>query len=381
MSNILDYIDWRGDLPIKKAPFCEVDNLILTQLAFMDLGDIAEGSTLRKSISVREAVGQFFEKHRDEKPYMGVLLPDELPVLYRKVAASARFGDMRLLRYRSVLDIKTETQFAAVCIAVGDGSFYVSFRGTDDTIVGWKEDFNMSFMDSIPSQVLARDYLADAARHIRGKIRVGGHSKGGNLALYSAANMPSRVQHRIIGVYNNDGPGFGKSIAETVGFEAIEDKVLTIVPQFSVVGLLLEHGKVDKVVRSTGEGIWQHDPCTWEVIGSRFVEAEGLSRESLHIERTLKAWVAELSVEQRRDLVEAVYKAFTANHAQTLTDIAEDKLDFIRSLGKMDDKARDIIFSTGKLLLREGIRTVQQGRAKKGVKRKKKAASNKEADR
>lgn len=365
MSNILEYMDWRGDLTVKNAPFNEVDNLILTQLSFMDLGGIAEGENLRKSISVREAVGQFLDKHRDKELYMGVLLPEVLPELFRKVAASRRFGDMRLLRFRSVLDTEHETQFAAVCIAIGDGSFYASFRGTDDTLVGWKEDFNMSFMDSVPAQILARDYLADAAKHIRGKIRVGGHSKGGNLALYSAANMSPRVQNRIIGVYNNDGPGFSKSITETDGFRAIEDKVRTIVPQFSVVGLLLEHGKVDKVVRSSGDGIWQHDPCTWEVLGCDFVEADGLSKESRGIEKTIKAWVAELTVEQRRDLVESVYKAFTANHAETLTDIAEDKLDFVRSLGKMDDKTRDIIFSTGKLLLREGFRTVQEGRAKK----------------
>ena len=121
-------------------------------------------------------------------------------------------------------------------------------------------------------------------------------------------------------------------------------------------------------MRSSGDGIWQHDPCTWEVLGCDFVKADGLSKESRGIEKTIKAWVAELTVEQRRDLVESVYKAFTANHAETLTDIAEDKLDFVRSLGKMDDKTRDIIFSTGKLLLREGFRTVQEGRTKKAKK-------------
>lgn len=369
MSNILDYIDWRGDLTTRQAPFNEVDNLILTQIAFMDLADIAYGENVRSSVSLHDAVESFFAGHRDEKPYMGVLLPDELPALYRKAAASNRFGEMRLLRYKAVLDTETETQFAAVSILVGDGSTYVAFRGTDDTLVGWKEDFNMSFMDSVPAQLLAREYLADAAKHIRGKLRVGGHSKGGNLALYSAANMPPRVQRRILAVYNNDGPGFGKSITDSDGYRGIADKVLTVVPQFSVVGLLLEHGKVDKVVRSSGEGIWQHDPCTWEVVGDRFVTVDKVSEESLRIEKTLKAWVAELTIEQRRDLVEAVYKAFTANHAETLTDIAADKFDFVRSLGKMDDKARDIIFSTGKLLLREGFRTATEGKGKKEKKK------------
>lgn len=365
MSNILDYIDWRGDLSVKESPFNEVDNLILTQIAYMDLADIAYGERVRESITLRAAVDSFFAKHRDTVPYMGVLLPDALPTLFRKAAESRRFGEMRMLRYKAVLDTETETQFAAVTVLVGDGSAYTVFRGTDDTLVGWKEDFNMSFMEHIPAQRLAAEYLASTASAVRGKLRVGGHSKGGNLALYSAAHLPPRVQKRVIAVYNNDGPGFGTDITESDGYRGIADRVLTVVPQFSVVGLLLEHGKVDKVVRSSGDGIWQHDACTWEVLGDRFVLADAISEDSLRIEKTLKAWVADLTVEQRRDLVEAVYKAFTANDAATLTDIATDKLDFLRSLGKMDEKTREIIVSTGKVLLREGIRTFTEGRGKK----------------
>ena len=365
MSNILDYIDWRGDISVKESPFNEVDNLILAEIAYMDLAEIAYGARVRESISLHDAVEGFFARHRDTTPYMGVLLPAVLPTLYRKAADSRRFGGMRMLRYKAVLDTETETQFAAVTVLVGDGSMYVAFRGTDDTIVGWKEDFNMSFMEHIPAQKLAAKYLADTAKAVRGRIRVGGHSKGGNLALYSAAHLPPRVQKRVIAVYNNDGPGFGKDITESDGYRGIADTVLTIVPQFSVVGLLLEHGKVDKIVRSDSDGIWQHDACTWEVRGTHFVLADRLSADSLRIEKTIKAWVAELTVEQRRDLVEAVYKAFTANNAATLTDIATDKLDFLRSLGKMDEKTREIIRTTGKLLLREGIRVFSDGKGKK----------------
>ena len=372
MSNILDYIDWRGDLTVQNAPFCEVDNLILSLFSYMDLADIAEGSSLRHSISLRDAVKQYFQKYGESGPNMGVLIPKEFPILYRKAAASRRFGNMRLMRYRSVLSDRIETQFSALCIAVGDGSFFVSYRGTDDTLIGWKENFNMSFMDSVPAQILARDYLTEAARHIRGRIRIGGHSKGGNLALYAAANASGRLQRRILNVYNNDGPGFGKSMAEHAGFAAIADRVITSVPHFSVVGLLLEHGKVDKVVQSSGEGLWQHDPCTWEIKRDAFVAEKDLSPESLRIERTIKAWVAELSPSERREFVEAVYKAFTANRAATLSDIAADKIDFIRSLGKLDGRMRDIILSTGKLLLREGIRVVQEDREKKSAKRQKK---------
>ena len=274
-----------------------------------------------------------------------------------------------------------QTQFAALCIVIGDGSFYISFRGTDDTLVGWKENFNMGFMDSVPAQLLAAQYTEAAARAIRGKIRIGGHSKGGNLSLYAASHLPRRLQKRIIAVYNNDGPGFGKSITETEGFVAIAPRVLTVVPQSSVVGLLLEHGKVDKIVKSTGDGVWQHDPYTWEVLGDHFILADALTPESLRLEKTLKAWVADMTVEQRRDMVEAIYKVFTANNAKTLTDIASDKLDFLLSLGKMDAKTRDIIFSTGKLLLKEGLRVSQAEKARtKEEKAKKEAQRRAKAD-
>ena len=364
MSSILDYIDWRGDLTFRASPFCEVDNLILTQLSFVNWEGIAEGKKRRESITLREAAARCFQDEQSRASGLGVLIPDEIPVLLEKAAKSARFGNMRLLRFESVIDEEKQTQFAALCILVGDGSFYVSFRGTDDTLVGWKENFNMGYMDSVPAQALALNYLTGAARALRGKIRVGGHSKGGNLAIYSAANAPRRVQKRITAVYNNDGPGFGKSLDGSAGFTAIAPRVLTVVPQYSVVGLLLEHGKVDKVVKSNGSRIWQHDPYTWEVSGNHFVLADSLSPESMRIEKTLKAWVADMSQEERRDMVDAVYKVFTAGNAKTLTDITADKLDFIRSLGKIDAKTRDIIFSTGKLLLRESRRVAQEEKAK-----------------
>ena len=341
MSNILDYLDWRGDLKIdRRAPFCEVDNLILTQLSFVDLVGIADGDHLRHSVTLREAAAHYLANPAAHADRLGVLIPNEVSTLLEAAAASVRFGNMRLLRFENTIDETLQTQFAALCIVVGDGSFYVSFRGTDDTLVGWKENFNMGFMDSVPAQLLAARYTEAAARAIRGKIRIGGHSKGGNLSLYAASHLPRRLQKRVIAVYNNDGPGFGKSITETEGFAAIAPRVLTVVPQSSVVGLLLEHGKVDKIVKSTGDGVWQHDPYTWEVLGDHFVLADALTPESLRLEKTLKAWVADMTVEQRRDMVEAVYRVFTANNAKTLTDIASDKLDFLLSLGKMDAKTR-----------------------------------------
>ena len=212
-------------------------------------------------------------------------------------------------------------------------------------------------MEEIPAQSKATAYLQEAAKHIRGTLRVGGHSKGGNLAIYAATNAPARLQKRIISVCNNDGPGFLSRISDSDAYRRIADKIWTVVPQFAIIGLLLEHNKVDKVVRSSGEGLWQHDPCTWEVLGNRLVSAGRVSQESLRVERTVRASLGELSMEQRKDLVEAVYKTATGSGASNLSDIAAEKMDFVMSLGKLDAQTRKVVFFMGKLFVREGMRT------------------------
>lgn len=359
MANILDYIDWRGDLDIKKAPFNEVDGLVLSLLSYMELSDIAEGETLRGSITLREAVNKCFAKFGDKMPPRGAIIPKEFPTFFRRVADSERYGNMRVLRFKNVFSVVSETQFAALCISVGDGSFFVSYRGTDDSLAGWKEDFNMSFMDSVPAQRIALDYLCDAARVMRGKIRIGGHSKGGNLSMYAAINSPKRILRRILNVYNNDGPGFNRQMTEFEGYSAVKDRMQTALPHYSVVGLLLEHTKVDKVVKSTADGIWQHDPFSWEVKGTHFVTEKKLSNECLAVEKALKSWMSGYDSDERREFVEAVYSVFRANGANSLTDIASDKIDFVRSLAKVDPKVRDVIIESGKLLVREGWNTAQ----------------------
>lgn len=358
--NLLDYLDWRGDLAMRAAPFCEVDNLVLALLSFLDLRGIAEGKNVREGVTLREATAAYFALPPSEVHGRGALIPKEMPTLFEKAAKSARFGGMRLFRFCEIVDKETETQFAALSISVGDGSTYVAFRGTDDTLVGWKEDLNMGFMEEVPAQRLALDYLIGTSRAVRGKLRVGGHSKGGNLAVFSAAKAPKRLQSRLVAVYNNDGPGFGKSLTDTPGYRAVGDRICTILPQFSVVGLLLEHDKRGKAVVSRAEGLMQHDPFSWEVVGRTFVPAGGLSRESRKLERTIKAWVADMDTDARRRMVEAIYQAFTVGKAETLTEIAADKFDFIKSLRRLDPAARKIILATGKLLLREGVRTATE---------------------
>ena len=199
MANILDYIDWRGDLTFNQSSFNDIDNLILSRISYLPFDGIIDEM---ETITVREAHERF--KKLDLKNVK--ILQEEDLDLFPSVAQSTRFGNLFLKNYINKRDLQEEKQFSAITIILPDGTMYIAYRGTDNTLVGWKEDFNMSFMKSVPAQADAVDYLNNVAAQTSGRLRVGGHSKGGNLAVYAAAFCNQDVQDRIIEVYNNDGP-------------------------------------------------------------------------------------------------------------------------------------------------------------------------------
>ena len=257
MANLMDYLDWRGDLTLEISPFNEVDALILAELSFVDFDGIVPPPELGRGLPLNEAAEAVFRP-----PWPGRTSPwasscrTRSRKMLRKLMTSPRFRNMTLNGYTALLDDSIEQQFAALTIDLGNGSIYISFRGTDDTIVGWKEDLNMGFLEEIPSQKQAVEYVARVARQYSDKtIRIGGHSKGGNLAVYSAAKSSGEIQERIVAVHNNDGPGFAWDISETPGHKRIASRIHTILPQTSVVGMLMEHEKRYQVVHSTYDGL------------------------------------------------------------------------------------------------------------------------------
>ena len=307
MANLMDYLDWRGDLTLEISPFNEVDALILAELSFVDFDGIVPPPELGRGLPLNEAAEAFFARHGGKDVPMGVLVPDTISKMLRKLMTSPRFRNMTLNGYTALLDDSIEQQFAALTIDLGNGSIYISFRGTDDTIVGWKEDLNMGFLEEIPSQKQAVEYVARVARQYSDKtIRIGGHSKGGNLAVYSAAKSSGEIQERIVAVHNNDGPGFAWDISETPGHKRIASRIHTILPQTSVVGMLMEHEKRYQVVHSTYDGLYQHDGFSWQVLGTQFVHLDDFSREGKLVDETLSSWADSLNTQQREALADAM---------------------------------------------------------------------------
>ena len=247
------------------------------------------------------------------------------------------------------LDLQGECQFAAVTFVLPDGRLYVAYRGTDDTLVGWKEDFNMAFLESVPGQRLAAAYLKAAAQcRKRCPILVGGHSKGGNFAVYAATHVGKRVQNRLERVYNNDGPGFKRPVLEQESYQAIRDRIVTIVPQSSIVGMLLAHEERYTIVHSTQKGMLQHDGFSWEVQGPAFIRLDEITREGQRINRAVQAFVNGLSQEQRAAFADALYTVLTCTGAKTLTEL---KADAWKSAAAMVRTMKDMDKETRKMLL------------------------------
>ena len=244
-----------------------------------------------------------------------------------------------------------------------DGSAYVAFRGTDDTIVGWKEDFNMAFTPEIPAQRYAADYLQQAAAALAFRpLLVGGHSKGGNLAVYAAVFCGEAIQKQIRAVYNNDGPGFYASLLELPEHRRIAGKITTLLPESSVVGMLLEHEESYQVVRSTQIGLMQHDGFSWQVLGERFEHLTELAEGGRIMDQTLRSFLRELTEPQRAQFVDTLFDILTCTDASTLTDLKEGGLKtasaMVKALQKLDKPTRKALSDTLKLLVRSGARSV-----------------------
>lgn len=339
MANIFDYMDWR-DISIKKVEFNEVDNLILARLAYFPFDGIVDNS----EISLEDAYKKYLSQGT-----VGRILQKEDIDFFPKIAKSKRFGKIKLSNYINNLDLLQEKQFSAITLILPDNTIYISYRGTDDTIVGWKEDFNMSFNPVVPAQIEAKNYLEKIANTYNNPIRIGGHSKGGNLAVYSAAFCSSNIQDRIINIYNNDGPGFHDSIINSPGYKNILNKITTYMPQTSIIGRFLDHQENMVILKSTQTGIMQHDLYTWQVLGDKFVR-DTLTNSSNFIDTTVTNWLKEVSPKQREKFIDAFFEIISATKAETLADMNSNKIEslklIVNAYKNLDSQSKEILSQT-----------------------------------
>ena len=322
MSNIIDYLKWRGDLRFEVDPFNEIDNVILSRLSYLPFHDIymEQKENIESIAKKMEIVPKENFCWKEDKQ------------LIQELAKSERFKNLTISDWTQSVDIKDEKQFGAITIWLPKGEKYISFEGTDMTLLGWKESFNMSFMTNIPSQLEAVKYLEKIANKYSEDIRIGGHSKGGNLAVYSAIFCDENIKNRIIEILNADGPGFSEQIIFDEKYIKIADRIKTYIPQTSIIGILLEHNEDYNIIKSTQKGIMQHDIYSWQVNNTELIKINELTNESKMVNAIVKDWLYNTTPEQREKFINTLYEIVGKTDAKKITDFSTQWLKNLKKI-------------------------------------------------
>ena len=344
MDNVLDYVKWRGDLTFDEHSFNEIDNLIMAEVIYVDFKDAIDEYPSKHTKTYKEAADRVFANKDVDKIVLGLIVPNTIVKLADSIRTTKRFSNLKVSNYVNIIDIQTACQFAAMCFHINKNLIYVSYRGTDDTIIGWQENLNLVKKGPVEAEVKAAKYLNEIAKLFpKCELIVGGHSKGGNLATYAAIYCDDKVKKRIIKVYNNDGPGFLKENIDNEKFLSIKSKIVRIIPHCSVVGLLLDSfcGKT-YIVSSNAKGVNQHDAFSWEVCLNHFVKVKDLALNAKKLDTAITNMISNLTEEERNDLAVNVYNFVIELNKNTLIDCHNDPIRLIKYLNKITSKNRKI---------------------------------------
>ena len=316
MANINDYLLWRGDIPINEEfRFNEIDSIILARFSYLIFDKI--------EMNEKETIESISKKMKDfeneEFRYNG----DKELITY--LGESKRFKHMVVTDYVQTNNKEIEQQFGAITIHISEEEMYISYIGTDSSIYGWKEDFNMAFMENVPCQKEGKKYIEKIAqKYPNKKIRIGGHSKGGNVAIYSAITTSKKLKNRIIKVYNYDGPGFNKNIINKYNNDEIISKIETYIPQDSIIGRLLNHKEKMTIALSLEKGILQHDIYSWQVLRDDLIHSEKNTDISEDIDKTMTEWIELTTNEQRKIVIDAIFELFYSTDSETFGEMSKN---------------------------------------------------------
>lgn len=357
MGNIIDYAR-EEQRSFEELPFNEVDALILAQLAYEDIPRLVPALDDERNMygTFRGRMHHFpMDRHNLRQsakallraPFSAITLKQMDEVLHggadsacqhqvhavnftdpaimhsfvRTIAANPRFSGLRVGAFAERFDTDEQTQTAALTFLLPDGTLVLSFRGTDDSLVGWKEDFNMAFQYPVPAQRMAADYICAVAKLWPGDMILTGHSKGGNSAVYAAMNAPAKIRKRIAAVYSLDGPGFPEHVVTSEPYLSTVSKVHKIVPDSSIIGMVLETPEPCVVVKADCEGLMQHFAFAWQVDGDAFVRVDDIAPSSHEFNSSFNRWMTGLSREEREHAVDALFQVIHASGATTFSGL------------------------------------------------------------
>ena len=358
MSTIFDYLDYVAYDSIYDRPFKELDVLALTELTYLPFDRIVpQGDTTNIEVRLSDAV-ELVDRTTD------FIVTDQHLQLVDVLATSKRFKNVKLLNYVDEYDPDVQKQFAAMTYRLTMDVYLVVFRGTDDTLIGWKEDFHMTYMDHVPSQRRAASYLQHVMKEFpKGRFMVAGHSKGGNLAAYACSYLPDHLIERVDAIYCYDAPGLNKAIIETEGYQRIAHLVHRFVPQDSIVGMMLEVPEPATIVKSRAfGGFAQHDAFTWMVEKDGFVTLDQTSPDSQQTDETLKQWVRETSADERKKFFDTFFGMFLDAGITSINDLMNLKnfskiKEIFQNAQDLDPTEREMLERLAKQLIDTRVQT------------------------
>jgi len=351
MGIIFDYLDQVAYDSIYDTPFNELDMLMLTELTYLPFDQIVSDQMSP------DCTCRLFEAAEKVPQDSSMLVTKNRLKLLEKVASSTRFKNVKLMGYVNDIDPDVQKQFAAMIFKIKPDSYVLTFRGTDDSIIGWKEDFHMTYMDQVPAQKTAVNYLRKAMDALPGQFILTGHSKGGNLASYAASQIEPEYQERIQSIYSYDAPGLNHSVITSQGYQTISDKIKRYIPQGSIVGMMLETPKQAQIVKSTAiGGLAQHDTFTWQISDQTFVLLDNLNPDSLQVDKTLKNWVDSVSDEELKDFFDLFFGLILDAGISSINDLTKLEnfnkiLTVFENANALTDHEREMLTRLAKLLV------------------------------
>lgn len=335
MANFLNYLE-KNQKSFTEDSFNIVDSLILAYLSYLHFPST---KTKLKDLSVLK-----FAKTKKNKEFI------------KRVIASNRYKDVELCFYVEDTNDLIEKQFSAVTFLLPDNTMYISFRGTDSTLTGWKEDFNMAFMLPVPAQKEALNYVEKITKLIPRKFYIGGHSKGGNLAVYAGCNINSELSKRVIKIYSHDGPGFLKEFLTTSNYQSVKEKIEKVVPSSSIIGMLLYTNEHYKIIKSSEKGILEHDPFSWLVKDNNFIILKDLSDGTAYTNKVINDFLSSLSKKEREIFIDSLFTVLKSTNLTTLDEISKNFIiklpNILIAIYKLDDVNKKYILKTIKALIK-----------------------------
>ena len=349
MADIIDYALLNAHKDFDILPYSYIDSLVFSQLSYLsydyivpDLKNKGKGLLL-SDIAESEHYEAIFPLERTAERNKKLL---------NAVAYSNRYGKVRVNYYEDIFDTEKDTQFCAITFILPNGDAVVSFRGTDSTITGWKENFNMLFASPVAAQSHSVLYVDSIVKKIKGNIILTGHSKGGNLAIYSGTMCSHKTKSKISSIHSFDSPGFTKEFIESLEHIETEKIIEKFIPEESLIGLLLNNRDKYRIIKSEGSGIMQHDPFLWQIdtIKNDFVDGEKLYMSSQFFDVTFNEWVYSSTPVQREQFVEALFKMiYTANteNAESFSEWSENLRGnsslIYENLKELDPETRNLV--------------------------------------